>query len=84
MQPGAQQVRIADRAGLAGQHEEHRLEGILGMMQVAQELPANIQDHRPVPLHERRECGFSGRIGSGVEALDELPVGESGDGAAIE
>ncbi len=72
--------------GLAGQDEEHRLEGILGVVKVSEELPANIEDHGPMPrCTSRRECGFSGRIGSGVEAqLDELPVGESGDGAAIE
>ena len=84
VQPVAQQVGVADRPGLAGQHEEDGLEGVLGMVPVAQELPADVQDHRPVPRHQRGEGGLAGGIAPVVEPLDELAVGQPGDGAAVE
>jgi len=34
----------------------------LGMVPVAQELPANAQDHGTVPRHQRSESGLAGRI----------------------
>ena len=61
VQPVAQQVGVADRPGLAGQDEEDGLEGVLGMLHVAQELPADAQHHRPVPADQRREGGLAGR-----------------------
>ena len=45
----AQQVGITDGARLPGQHEEDGLEGVLGVVAVAQELAADVQDHGPVP-----------------------------------
>jgi len=54
-EPVTQQVGILDRAGLAGQHEEHRLKGVFGMVNVTQELPADVQHHRSVPGHQRGE-----------------------------
>ena len=49
VEPGAQQVRVADRERLAGEHQEDGLEGVLGMVSVTQQLPADVQDHRPIP-----------------------------------
>ncbi len=62
VEPGAEQVRIADRPSLLGQHEEDGLEGVLGMLVVAQELPADAQHHRPVAGHDRGEGGLIGRL----------------------
>ena len=84
IEPVSQQVGVADRAGLAGQDEEDGLEGVLGMVPVAQELAADAQDHGPVPRHQRGEGGFAGGIAPRGEPLEELAVGQPGDGAAVE
>ncbi len=65
VQPVRQQVGIADRAGLACQNEEDSLKGVFGVVQVAQELAADVQDHRPVPTHQRGE----GRLAGGIARL---------------
>ena len=70
-----------DRAGLLDQDEEGGLEGVLGVVGVAQDAPADGQDHRPVPRHQRLE---GRRIALGEEAVEELRVGEPGDGPAAE
>ena len=85
VQPVAQQVRVTDRPGLASQDHEHGLEGVLRMLQVAQELPADAQDHRPVPAHQGGERGLAGRLTPpGGEPLQELPVSKPGHRAALE
>ncbi len=54
------------------------------MMQVAEELPADVQDHRPVPGHQRGERRLAGGILLRGEPIQELPVRESGHRAALE
>ncbi len=54
------------------------------MMAVAQELPADAQDHRSMARHQRGKGRFTGRIAPRDEALEELAVGEPGDRAAAE
>ena len=46
MDPVAQQPGVADGFGPADQHQERRLEGILNVMFLAQDAPADAQDHR--------------------------------------
>ncbi len=53
--PGGEPVGVAERRGLPGQDEEGSLESVLGKVVVAQELPADVQDHRPVAGHQRGE-----------------------------
>ena len=84
VQPVSQPVGVVNRAGLASQDEEGRLEGVLGMMPVTQELLANTQHHRPVPRHQDRESSLAGRITATDKPLDELAVGKPGDRAARE
>ena len=55
VQPGADGFRRADRRGTAGQHEERRLEGVLGVVTVGQDAPAHTMDHRSMPLHQHLE-----------------------------
>ncbi len=86
IEPVAQQVGVADRPGLPRQHEEDRLEGVLGELAVRHKLPADAQHHRPVPRHDRGERRLACGVGAapGVEPLHELPVGETRHGAALE
>ncbi len=50
--------------GLAGEHEEDGLEGVLGVVAVSQELPADVQNHRPVTCDQRGEGRLPGRVAS--------------------
>jgi hypothetical protein len=47
-------------------------------------VAADIQDHRPMPSHERGEGRLTGGIARPGKPLDELAVGQSGNGQAIE
>jgi hypothetical protein len=43
------------KAGLAGQHQERRLKGVLGVLVVPQHAAADAQDQRAVALQQRGE-----------------------------
>jgi len=66
---------------LSRQDQERRLERILGVVVVAQDLMADPLYHRPVPLDQRREGRF---IATGYEHIEQLPVGEAGNRADLE
>jgi len=59
-----------DDGRLAGQHEKRRLEGVLGVLDMAQHAPAEAEHHRPVPPHQRLEGGL---VATGDEAVDFDP-----------
>ncbi len=85
IKPVAQPVGVADRARPPRQDEEGGLEGVLGIMAIAQELAADAQHHRPVSGHQRRESGLGPQGPAAAdEPLDELAVREPGDRAAGE
>ena len=81
VQPAAQGLAPPDRAGLLDQDEEGRLEGVLGVVGVAEDAAADREHHRPVPRHQGLERR---RIGLGEEAVEELGVGQPGDRPAAE
>src|SRR5262249_49717184 len=56
--PAGQGVRFADGAGLAGEQEEGGLEGVLGLVGVAQQSPAHAQHQRAVPEDQGGKGGF--------------------------
>src|SRR5262249_39079179 len=70
IQPAREQVWIADRPSLACQNQEDGLEGILGIVHVTQDLPADVQNHRPVPAHKRSKCRLCRGIAPAAEPLD--------------
>ena len=82
VQPVAQQVRVSDRAGSSGQHEEDGLKGVFGVLAIDQKLPADAQHHRTVPGDQRREGLFPGGVAARDEPLEELTIGQSGNRAA--
>ena len=79
VQPAAQGVAGADRAGLPGQDQEGGLEGVLDVLLVPQHGAAGRQDHRAVPRHQ----GLEGRLvaGGGVSG-QQLAVTQA-DGRAV-
>ena len=58
VQPAAQGVAGADRAGLPGQHQEGGLEGVLDVVLVLQHGAAGGQDHRAVAGDQGLEGGL--------------------------
>ena len=65
MDPGAEEIAVAERPGLADEYEERRLEGILDVARVVQHPPADPEDHRPVPCDQGLEGGL---VAQGDEA----------------
>ena len=61
------------------QDQKDGLKGILGVVVVSKDTPADTHDHRAVPVHQGFERQFGGFISPRRELLDELPIGESGD-----
>ena len=84
VEPVAQEVRVADRPGLLGQHQEDGLEGILGMHGgrpgAGGRRPAPSARGGP-PARRRRPCWL---VSAGREPLEQLAVGEPGGRAALE
>src|SRR5262249_46778197 len=66
VQPAGQRRVPADRGGVAGQHEEGGLEGVLRVLVVAQHAAADAHDQGAVAPHQR---GESGLVAGGAEAL---------------
>jgi hypothetical protein len=61
-----------DGGRLANQHDEGGLEGVLGILIVAQDAPANAPNPRGVPAHQRRKRGF---VTVAEEPLQQLGIG---------
>src|SRR5262249_22190230 len=67
-----QGLALADRAGLPGQEEEGGLEGVLGILLLAQGAAADAQHHRPVPPQQRLERRL---VVPGQEGVEQVTVG---------
>ena len=61
VEPGPDQVPGPDRGRPPGQDQERGLERVLGQVRVADDPPADAQDHRPVPADQRGERGLVSR-----------------------
>ncbi len=72
VEPTADAIVLANRPRLARQHEESRLERVLGILLVAQHAAAGGQHHRPMPAHQLGECGF---LPLEREAVEQLAIG---------
>ena len=83
MKPGAERVANPELTRLAEEHQERRLERVLGVVGITQQHGADAEDHRPMPLNQRRKCQL-GLIGfGGGESLEQLPVREVADRAQV-
>jgi hypothetical protein len=61
-QPFADRLAAADRTRLADQEQERGLEGVVGVVRIAQDFLTDAKDHRPVPFDQRgeRQLGLRG------------------------
>ena len=81
MEPAAEQVAAAERVGLADEHEERGLERVVDVVGVAEQGPADGEDHRAVPGDDRLE----GRaVAACDEAVEELALAQAGGGPGPE
>jgi hypothetical protein len=74
VEPVSQEVAAPKRAGLAHQYEECGLKGIVNIVRILQQLPADTEHHWAVPRDERFERGF---ITSTHKAFEKLALGQS-------
>ena len=86
MKPAPDRLLPPHGDGPADQHEERRLEGVLGVVLVAQDRSADAQDHRPVPLHQggERRPGRVIPVRAVGEPAQELAVGHPDGRARVE
>src|SRR5262249_31971038 len=71
VQPAAQGAAVADGTSLSRQHEEGGLEGVLGVVAVAEQPAADAEHHRAVPLHQPAEGQF---VALSEEPVEQLAV----------
>ena len=90
MQPAPDRLLPAHGGGPADEDEERGLEGVLGVVLVAQDRAADAEDHRPVPLDQGRE-GRPGRlvpvpvpVRTAGEPAQQLAVGQPARRARVE
>ena len=83
-EPARDRPAPADRAGPAGQHEEGGLEGVLRIVGVMKDAPADPQHHRAVPGHQLLEGRLRGLIAPRGEPLQELRIGHRPGRAEVE
>jgi hypothetical protein len=84
VEPGTEPIGLPDRPCLAGQDHERGLEGVFGVVGVAEQALTDTEDERSVP-HDQ---GCEGRLGFCAsvrrEALQQLAIGQSGNGPAVD
>ena len=76
VEPARDLLPAHDRGRLPGQDQEGRLEGVLGLVRIAQDAAADAQHHRPVPLHQLGECLLGRLVPTREESLEQLLVAE--------
>ena len=83
-QPARDRPAPADRPGPVGQDEEDGLKGILGVVGVVKDAPADAEHHRAVPDHQLLEGRLRGLIAPRDEPVQELRVGHRPDRPEVE
>ncbi len=76
VQPTGDGIAFLDRMGPPHEHEEGRLERVLGLVLVAQNAPTGPQDHRRVPRDQGLERGLVATV---RKAFQELSVRQPPD-----
>ena len=66
-----------DRPSSPNQNEKRRLKRVLGVVPIAEDAPADTQDHRPMALDERGKCELGDRILAPDKQTQKLPVRQS-------
>ena len=83
VQPGAERLGLADRTGVAGEDEEHRLRRVPGRLPIAKDVETDPMNDRTMALDEGGEGGFGRFVRPGEELSQELLVGPCFDRVTI-
>src|SRR5262249_31298983 len=67
IEPTRNRGTVGDRGGLAREDEEGGLKGVLGIVAVPQDAPADAEDERPVPAHQSLEGGLVAGVGETLQ-----------------
>jgi hypothetical protein len=81
VEPVAYEIAIADCTGAPNQDQKSGLEGILNVLIVVENSPANAQDHRPVSCHQSGERHL---VSIGDKPIEQLAFTQAGNGPSIE
>ncbi len=73
-------MEIAQRAGLADEDQERRLEGVIDVGGVGEQPPTDAQHHRAMPVDQGLQCGF---VAIGHEPTQELALVQTGHGPTL-
>ena len=76
---GASESAHPDRPGLAHQDEKSRLERVVRVVWIPQNLAANPDDQGPMSVQELTECRFGRRIFHAGEPSQELGITHAGE-----
>ena len=84
VKPGPERVANPEPARFAQEHQECRLEGVLGVVRITKQHGADAKDHGPMPLDQRNKCQL-GLVGfAGGELLEQLAVRKVADRAQVD
>jgi hypothetical protein len=70
VEPGGDLLAAHDRGGLPRQDQERGLEGVLGVVGIAEDASAGAQHHRPVPAHQLGERLLGGLVAPRQESFE--------------
>ena len=84
VEPTGDRLPITVRTGLLQQDQKSRLEGVVRLVRVSEDRPANAEDHRTMALNNRRERAFGGFACPICESFEQLAVGQASDRAGSE
>ena len=84
MEPRSQRVFYPKLAAAAHQNEKRRLEGVLGIVVVADDPKANAQHHRTMSLDQGGKGDLCRLPAPACKLLKELTIRQSGDNPHVE
>jgi hypothetical protein len=77
VEPACQAFALAERASMPHKDEKRCLKCVVRIVHVAQHVPANAQDHRPVPIEQGRKRSLGNFTGAYQEPVQKLAIGQS-------
>jgi hypothetical protein len=74
VQPARERASLPDRGCLAVEDKKRGLEGILGVLRIAQNVPTDPENHRTMPRNDGGERARGNQMGRMRNAIEQLAV----------
>jgi hypothetical protein len=84
VEPRSQAIADPEPPAFASEDQKRRLKGVHRFVFVAEDAPADAENHRPMPLDDRFKRRFGLFARSRGEPLEQLAVGQAGCGPDLE